>query len=106
MKTAMSAQTKEFNLQYPPNSPRRSELFIKYPAIADTVTREVKESSLKAPTADQVAVDIVKAVERRKSPRKIWLGADRVLFKWVVPYLPVWAADAVWSKALSMDMMA
>lgn len=102
----MTAQVKDFELAYPSGSSRRSDLFPKYPAIIDTVGREFKESTTKAPTADQVAKQIVAAVEQKSSPRKIWLGQNSFVFQYLVPYLPVWAADALWSKIMRMDMMA
>jgi hypothetical protein len=101
----MTAQIKEFNVGFPQDSPRRSAFFTKYPAIVDTITREFKAETAKAPTPDQIAVQIVKAIERSTSPRKIWLGHHWVFFKWVVPYLPVWAADTLWSKVMRLDMM-
>ena len=106
VKTAMTAQTKDFDLEFAPNSPRRSTLFTKYPAIIDTVSREFRAETEKAPTAEEIAVEIVKAIEKSSSPRKIWLGRNWGLFKYVFPYLPTKAADALWSKVMRMDLMA
>jgi hypothetical protein len=102
----MTAQIKDFELAYPSDSSRRSTLFPNYPAIIDTVGREFKETTTKAPTADQVAKQIVAAIEQSTSPRKIWLGHNWWLFKYLVPYLPTKAADALWSKVMRTDMMS
>jgi hypothetical protein len=101
----MTAQTKDFELSYPSDSPRGSTLFTPYPSIISTVAREFQEQTSKAPTADEVARDIVSSIERTQSPRKVWLGYNAFLFKWVVPYLPVKVADGMWSKAMRMDLM-
>jgi len=101
----MSAQTKDFDLEFGQDSPRRSALFTNFPAISDTVRREFKKSTMTAPTAQETAVKIVEAVDRARSPRKIWLGQNNFLFKWVVPYLPVSAVDGLWAKVMRMDLM-
>ena len=106
VKTAMSAHAKDFDLEYAPNSPRRSTLFTRYPAIIDTVAREFRAETDKAPTAEETAVEIVKAIEKSSSPRKIWLGRNWGLFKYLFPYLPTKAADALWSKVMRTDLMA
>jgi hypothetical protein len=102
----MTAQTKDFDLEYGPSSPRRSTLFTKYPAIIDTVSREFRAETAKAPSAEEIAESIVKAIEKSTSPRKIWLGRNWGLFKYVTPYLPTQMADGLWSKVMRMDMMA
>ena len=102
----MTAQTKDFDLEYAPDSPRRSTLFTKYPAIIDTVSREFRAETAKAPSADEIARDIVAAIEKSTSPRKIWLGRNWGLFKYLFPYVPTKVADGLWSKVMRMDMMA
>jgi len=101
----MSAQTKDFDLEFDQDSPRRSALFANFPAISDTVRREFKQATMKAPTAQETAVKIVEAVEKASSPRKIWLGQSNFLFKWIIPYLPVSAVDGLWAKVMRMDLM-
>lgn len=102
----MTAQVKDFTLEFDLSSPRRSNLFTKYPAIIDTVAREFRAETEKAPTADEIAESIVKAIEKSTSPRKIYLGRNWGLFKYVFPYLPTKTADALWSKVMRMDLMA
>ena len=71
-KTVMTAQIKGPTLAYPYGSHRRSVLLTRHPAIIETVTREFGAYNAKGPSAEEIAVQIMKAVESTKSPSKIW----------------------------------
>ena len=51
-----------------------------------------------------VARSLIDAVEQRHSPRKMYLGQNSFLFRWIVPYLPIWMGDALFSKLMNVSI--
>jgi hypothetical protein len=107
VKSAMSAQEKQYDLSFSSSSSTPSPDPTYYPnwidvgtAIATYLKGEIKI----APTAAQTAKAIVDAVEKDKSPGKMWLGQHAFEFRYIFPYLPVWLADVFWGKIMKMDM--
>lgn len=67
--------------------------------------QEFAESGKSAPSPLSVAREIIEAVEKRKSPGKLYLGKDSYVFRYLLPYLPIWAADALLSKIMRVDLV-
>lgn len=51
-----------------------------------------------------VARSLTDAVEQRHSPRKMYLGQNSFLFRWIVPYLPISMGDALFSKLMNVSI--
>ena len=67
-------------------------------------TKDFTKSGHSAPTPAMVARSLIDAVEQRHPPRKMYLGQNSFLFRWIVPYLPVWMGDALFSKLMNVSI--
>ena len=101
VRTAMTAGTKEFPLSHTDGT---GDEYNGAEARRQAGI-EFEESSRSAPTAKQVAKQIIDAAEKPKSPGKIYLGKNSFLFRFVVPYLPTVISDALFSKIMRMDLV-
>jgi hypothetical protein len=97
----MTAGIKGFDLALPDAEP-----FANASRALEKSGRDFAQETAKAPRPDQVAKAVVDAVEKRRSPPKLWLGRNNFLFHWIVPYLPVSVADSLFSKQMNVALAA
>lgn len=101
VKTAMSDGSKDFNLVF--DTP--DDGLYDASAAMKQAAAEFEESGKTAPLPKDIARDIINAVEKQKSPGKLWLGKQSYVFKHLLPYLPVSSADGLLSKIMRVDLV-
>jgi hypothetical protein len=100
----MSAGGKDFDLEYS-TLPPGPDYYSNWSRIQSTVAEAFNKDTATAPDALETARGIIAAVEKDKSPPKIWLGAKPMVFRFVLPYLPVAIADVIWAKVMRTDLI-
>jgi hypothetical protein len=99
--TALYSGTKGFDLVLEGAEPFRNA-----EAAIVKSARAFAEAARTAPSPLQVSKIIVDSIEQRHSPRKLYLGQNSFLFRWIVPYLPIWASDALFAKLMNLSVAA
>lgn len=101
VKTAMSTGTKDFPLlsEHVDENDYDASQAIKQAGI------EFEQSGKTAPAPSEIAKTIIDAAESVKSPGKLYLGKQSYIFRYVLPYLPIWAADALLCKIMRVDLV-
>lgn len=100
VRTAMSTGAKDFHLTF-------DDLDSSYDA-RDAIAAagsDFAKSGKTAPSAADVARDIINAVEKKRSPGKLYLGKDNFIFRFVLPYLPIFVKDILLSKIMRVDLV-
>lgn len=101
VQTAMSGGAKDFPLEF-------ANPIVSFGNVSGAIAqsaREFEKDGKKAPMPAEVAKTVIDAVEKQSSPGKLWLGRNSFLFHYIIPILPVWVADKIFSDLMNVKLV-